>query len=127
MYDLKSQHRSSLSTRLQRARVQIREVGVKFDTNRDLLVEAQLTAPNLVVNATDERVIGTRAITVVRVQKGKSVTLDADEAMQLLPGDVLTVQRSALPASLGRSRFPVRGLGPSGASDNLLTPTGAAN
>jgi exopolysaccharide production protein ExoF len=68
---------------------------VKFDTNRSLLVEAKVTVPTLIGNS--DGPVETRSLTVVRIQDGKSETIDAPESMELLPGDVLRVQRSIIP------------------------------
>jgi polysaccharide biosynthesis/export protein ExoF len=117
MFDLKSERNASLSSELQRTRLELDDIGVKFDTSRNLLVEAQLTAPNLVSTVADG-IVGTRSLVVVRVQDGKPVTLDAEEHMELLPGDVLKVERAAMPSGIGMDRIPVR---------NLFTPTAGKN
>lgn len=113
IFDLKSQRSASITADLQRTRVELEDVGVKFETNRHLLVEAQLTSPNL-VSMVDDDVLGGRSLTVVRLQDGKPVTIDAEEHMELLPGDVLKVQRSVLPSRTALDRDPMR---------NLFTPT----
>jgi polysaccharide biosynthesis/export protein ExoF len=109
IFDLKSQHHATISSDMQRTRLELEEISVKFDTNRSILVEAQLTAPTL-VSSVDEGAIGGRSLTVVRVQDGKPLTLDAEEHMILLPGDVLKIQRSVIPSAMGPDRIPVRGL-----------------
>jgi exopolysaccharide production protein ExoF len=106
MFDLKSQHTSTLSTDMQRTRLELQEIGIKFDTNRDILAEAQLTAPTL-VSSVDDGAIGARSLTVVRVVDGKPSTLDAEEHMVLLPGDVLKIQRSVIPSAMGADRIPI--------------------
>jgi exopolysaccharide production protein ExoF len=110
IFDLKSERNASLTAELQRIRLDIDDIGVKFDTNQSLLVEAQITAPTLVGNS--DGVIESRSLTVVRVQDGKSQTIDADENTELLPGDVLRVQRSILPtgvpSGLGGQRIEIR-------------------
>lgn len=110
IFDLKSERNANLTAELQRIRLDIDDIGVKFDTNQSLLVEAQITAPTLVGNS--DGVIESRSLTVVRVQDGKSQTIDADENTELLPGDVLRVQRSILPtgvpSGLGGQRIEIR-------------------
>jgi len=106
MFDVKADHNDKVNADLQRTRLELDEVANKFDTNRNLLVETQLTAPSL-VNTVDDETVGTRSLSVVRVRDGQAVTIDAPEHMELLPGDVLKVQRSAIPATLdGLRRIP---------------------
>ncbi len=114
IFELKSDHNAKLTTELQRTRFDIDDIGIKFDTNRNLLMEAQYTSPTLVGNF--DGVVEARGLTVIRVQDGKAVTIDADESTELLPGDVLKVQRSVLPLGLEAHKFGVR---------NVITPTGA--
>ena len=109
IFELKSQHNEAISTDMQRTRLELDEIAIKLDTNRNILVEAELTAPAL-VSSVDEGAIGGRSLTVVRVQDGKPLTLDAEEHMILLPGDVLKIQRSVIPSARGPDRIPVRGL-----------------
>jgi exopolysaccharide production protein ExoF len=109
IFDLKSQHNAAISTDMQRTRLELDEIAIKLDTDRNILVEAELTAPAL-VSSVDEGAIGGRSLTVVRVQDGKPLTLDAEEHMILLPGDVLKIQRSVIPSARGPDRIPVRGL-----------------
>jgi exopolysaccharide production protein ExoF len=109
MFDLRSQHTTAISAEMQRNRLELQEIGIKFDTNRDILTDAQLMAPTL-VSSIDDGAIGARSLTVVRVVDGKSSTVDAEEHMVLLPGDVLKVQRSAIPSALAKDRLPVHSL-----------------
>jgi exopolysaccharide production protein ExoF len=95
IFDLKSERNASLTAEVQKVRMDLDEVSVKFDTNRSLLVEAKVTVPTLIGNS--DGPVETRSLTVVRVQDGKSETIDAPESMELLPGDVLRVQRSIIP------------------------------
>ena len=99
IFDLKSERNATLTTQLQQARLDLDDVRVKFETNQNLLVEAQVTVPTLVGNS--DGVVEGRSLTVVRVRDGKAQTIDADEQTELLPGDVVRVQRSILPNSLG--------------------------
>ncbi len=99
IFDLKSERNASLTAEVQKVRMDIDDISVKFDTNRSLLVEAKLTAPTLV--GVSDGAIETRSLVVVRMQDGKEQTIDADEHTEILPGDVLRVQRSILPGSLG--------------------------
>lgn len=114
IFELKSERNSFLTSELQRTRLDLDEIGIKFDTNKSLLVEAQLTVPTLIGNS--DGIVETRSLTVVRVTDGKSQTIDADENTELLPGDVLRVQRSILPTALS---------GPLLGPRNPITPIGA--
>jgi protein involved in polysaccharide export with SLBB domain len=113
IFDLKSERNASLTAELQRTRLDLDEVGNKFETSKSLLVEAQLTVPTLIGNS--DGVVETRSMTVVRVQEGKMTTIDADEHTELLPGDVLRVQRSIIPTALA---------GPQPGPRNVIAPTG---
>jgi exopolysaccharide production protein ExoF len=99
VFDLKITRSAKLTEELQRTRVDLADIANRFRTDRDLLVEAQITTPTMVSGSSD--LIETRSLTVVRVQEGKTVTLQADENTQLLPGDVLKVQRGMLPTMAG--------------------------
>jgi len=114
IFDLKSERNATLTAELQRTRIDLDEVDSKFVTNQSLLVEAQLAVPTLVGNS--DGVVDVRSLTVVRVQDGKAQTIEADENTELLPGDVLRVQRSIIPTALGTQQL---GLG------NVLTQTKA--
>jgi predicted nucleic acid-binding Zn-ribbon protein len=98
IFDLKSERNASLTAELQRTRMDLDEVGTKFETNQSLLVEAQLMVPTLVGNS--DGLVEARSLTVVRVQDGKAQSIEADENTELLPGDVLRVQRSIIPTAL---------------------------
>lgn len=127
MFDLKSERNANLTAELQRTRLDIDDIGIKFETNQSLLVEAQFTAPTLVGNS--DAPVETRSLTVVRVQDGKAETIDADETTELLPGDVLRVQRSILPTifpvELGGKRFEIRNVITPRIPSNVITTTGA--
>lgn len=99
IFDLKSERNATLTAEIQKIRMDLDEIGVKFDTNQSLLVEAQVTIPTLV--GSSDGAVETRSLAVVRVQDGKSETIDAEEHMELLPGDVLRVQRAILPGAPG--------------------------
>lgn len=113
IFDLKSQRNASVTAEVQKVRMDIDDISVRFDTNRSLLVEAKVTVPTLVGNS--DGPVEARALVVVRMQDGKSLTIEADENTELLPGDVLRIQRSFLPGSIG-------GIG-SLEQTSLLTPT----
>ena len=115
MFDLKSERHATLTAELQKTRIDLDEVGGKFETNQSLLMEAQFMVPTLVGNS--DGVVEARSLIVVRVQDGKAQSIDADENTELLPGDVLRVQRSILPTALGPQPF----LGPR----NVVTQTKA--
>lgn len=108
IFDLKSERSAALMAELQRTRVDLDEIGIKFETNQSLLIEAQLTVPTLVGNS--DGVVDARSLVVVRVQDGKARSIEADETTELLPGDVLRVQRSIIPAALGTQQYVPRGL-----------------
>jgi exopolysaccharide production protein ExoF len=108
IFDLKSERNVSLTAELQRTRMDLDEVGTKFETNQSLLVEAQLTMPTLVGNS--DGAVEVRSLTVVRVQDGKAQSIEADEGTELLPGDVLRVQRSIIPTALGTQQLGPRSL-----------------
>jgi exopolysaccharide production protein ExoF len=103
IFDLKSERNASLTAELQKTRIDLDEVGGKFETNQSLLMEAQLIMPTLVGNS--DGVVETRSLTVVRVQDGKAQSIEADENTELLPGDVLRVQRSIIPTGLGMQQL----------------------
>ena len=99
IFDLKSKQNATLTSQLQEARLDLDDVRSKFETSQSLLVEAQVTVPTLVGNS--DGVVEGRSLTVVRVQDGKTRTIDADEQTELLPGDVVRVQRNILPSPFG--------------------------
>lgn len=101
IFELKSERNVTLTAEVQKIRMDLDEIGVKFDTNRSLLVEAQVTIPTLVGNS--DGAVETRSLAVVRVENGQARTIDAEEHTELLPGDVLRVQRSILPGTVGVS------------------------
>jgi protein involved in polysaccharide export with SLBB domain len=113
IFDLKSERNASLTAEVQKVRMDLDDVGVKYETNRHLLFEAKVTVPTLVGNT--DGAIETRSLTVVRVQDGKARTFDAEEHTEILPGDVIRVQRSILPSALNVRAFS--GLNP-------ILPTG---
>lgn len=114
LFDLRSERRSRLNVDLQRTRLDLEDIAVKLETNQDLMVEARLSTPSLVSNSDD--LIETRSLTVVRVENGKTITLDADENTELFPGDVLKVQRSPILSGVGIGKFRAR---------SLISPTAA--
>lgn len=106
IFDLKSERNATLTAELQRTRIELDEVGTRFETNQSLLVEAQLMVPTLVGNS--DGVVEARSLTVVRVQDGKALSIEADESTVLLPGDVLRVQRSVIPTALDMQQLRPR-------------------
>jgi polysaccharide biosynthesis/export protein ExoF len=107
VFDLKSERNAKLTAELQQTRMDLDEVGIKFETNQSLLVESQLTVPTLVGNS--DGVVEARSLVVVRVLDGKAQSIEADENTELLPGDVLRVQRSIIPTTgLGMERLGPR-------------------
>jgi polysaccharide biosynthesis/export protein ExoF len=103
IFDLKSERNATLTAELQKTRIDLDEVGGKFETNQSLLVEAQLVMPTLVGNS--DGLVETRSLIVVRVQDGKTQSIEADENTELLPGDVLRVQRSIISTGLGMQQL----------------------
>lgn len=98
IFDLKSERNASLTAEVQKVRMDLDDVSVRFETNRNLLVEAKMTVPTLVGNS--DGPVEARSLTVVRMDDGKALTIEAQEHTELLPGDVLRVQRSILPGAL---------------------------
>ncbi len=113
IFDMKSERNATLTAELQQTRIDLDEVGIKFETNQSLLVESQLTVPTLVGNS--DGVVEGRSLTVVRVQDGKEQSIETDENTELLPGDVLRVQRSIIPTMA----LDIEQLGPR----NMITQT----
>jgi len=98
IFDLKSERNASLTAEVQKVRMDLDDVSVRFETNRNLLVEAKMTVPTLIGNS--DGPVEARSLTVVRMDNGKALTIEAQEHTELLPGDVLRVQRSILPGAL---------------------------
>lgn len=113
IFDLKSQRNATVTAEVQKVRMDIDDVSVKFDTNRSLLVEAKVTVPALV--GVSDGAVETKSLVVVRMQDGKTQTIDATESTELLPGDVLRIQRTILPGSLGIGTLE---------QTSLMTPVG---
>ena len=111
IFDLRSERNASLTAEVQKVRMDLDDISVRFETNRSLLVEAKVTVPTLIGNS--DGPVETRSLTVVRMENGKALTIDAQEHTELLPGDVLRVQRSILPGAPG-----IGSLEPT----NLMTP-----
>ncbi|WP_449254546.1 polysaccharide biosynthesis/export family protein [Bosea sp. (in: a-proteobacteria)] len=120
IFDLKSERNASLTAEVQKVRMDIDDISVRFDTNKSLLVEAKVTVPTLV--GVSDGAVETRSLVVVRMQDGKALTIDASEHTELLPGDVLRVQRSILPDALGIGPLEQTSLTAPAAS--LTTPAG---
>jgi protein involved in polysaccharide export with SLBB domain len=99
IFDLKSQRNAAVTAEVQKVRMDIDDVSVRFDTNRSLLVEAKVTVPALV--GVSDGAVETKSLVVVRMLDGKTQTIDATESTELLPGDVLRIQRTILPGTLG--------------------------
>jgi len=77
---------------LEQTHVDLADIDIKWSTSKNLLVEAQITAPTLI--GVSDSLIETRKLTLVRVVNGKEQTIEANEHTVLLPGDVLKVQRN---------------------------------
>jgi protein involved in polysaccharide export with SLBB domain len=120
IFELKFARQVKLSEDLQRTRLDLQEVLNKLDTNQNLMVEAQITAPSLV--STADEIVEARSITVIRAEEGKSATLEAEDTTELLPGDVLKVQRSVVPSGLSLEKSGLRSK-----LRGLLTPVGNKN
>lgn len=116
IFDLKSERNASLTAELQKTRLDLDDINIKFETNQSLLVEAQLIVPTMV--GTSDGVVEARSLTVVRVQGGNAQTIDAEEHTELLPGDVLRVQRTILPSALDGQKLMPR---------NIVTSTEVRN
>jgi exopolysaccharide production protein ExoF len=103
IFELKNQRQASLVKELEKVGQDLEEVAVKLDTSQNLMAEVQFTAPNMVSRSSD--FMEARILTVVRMQDGKAVTFDAEETTELLPGDVLKVEKSMVPSGVaGRLR-----------------------
>lgn len=109
LFELKNDRQARLTKELQQTRLNLDEVAIRFDTSRKLMAQAQLATPRLVSDAPD--ITEGRSLTVVRLNDGKAATIDADENTELLPGDVLKVEKSVIPAGIANERLP--GPGPS--------------
>ena len=68
---------------------------MKIDTSQNLLAEIRNVGPTLVGNSSD--LIEGRSFTIVRVQDGKTSTIEADENTEVFPGDVLKVEKNIIP------------------------------
>ena len=108
IFDLKSQQNAALTAEVQKVRMDIDDISVRFDTNRSLLVEAKVTVPTLA--GVSDGAVETKSLVVVRMQDGKAQEIDATEHTQLLPGDVLRIQRTILPGALGIGSLEQTGL-----------------
>jgi predicted nucleic acid-binding Zn-ribbon protein len=116
LFDLKSERHAKLTTELQRTRLDLEGVAMKLDTSRSLMAEVQFMRPNLLSSSSD--IIEGRSLTIVRVQDGKSTTIEAEDNAELYPGDVLKVEKSIIPTG-----FPgeeISGL-------HLIMPTAGRN
>lgn len=92
IYTLQEDRRARLSAELQQTRLELEETSNRMDTNRRLMMEAQVTAPILAAGSDDAG--GSREILIVRTENGRKSTIQADDHIELQPGDVLKVQRS---------------------------------
>lgn len=116
LFALKNERNAKLTAELQRLRLELQEVTTKLDTNRSLMAEVQFTRPNSISSSSD--IIEGRSLTIVRMQDGKSTTIDADDSTELYPGDVLKVQRSIIPTGIPVGDIP---------GDHLIMPTAGRN
>ncbi len=95
-----------INTDLQKARADAEAAASQLKTSRNLLVEAEVTAPAMyaAVNQPDDA----PKFTIARHTRDGVQTVSADSNAEVLPGDVLTVERRDLPSgetgSLAQSR-----------------------
>jgi len=115
-FDLKSDRQAKLNLELRRNRLDLAEVAVKIDTDRNLMTEARVTVPSLTSSLSD--MVEGRNLTIVRVLDGKAVTIDAEETSELYPGDVLKVKKSFLPSEIATDET---------AEPTLFMPTAGRN
>jgi len=98
IFDIENERHTRLNSELQRTRLELEQVAMKIDTNQNLLVEIRSVGPSLVGYSPD--LIEGRVLTIVRVQDGKTSTIEADENTELYPGDVLKVEKNIIPTDI---------------------------
>jgi polysaccharide biosynthesis/export protein ExoF len=94
-FDLQSKQHENLMSELEQTRIDLDGIAIRIDTNQKLLVEARLATPDLVADS--EGLADTRNLTIIRVEKGKTQSIEANENTELLPGDVLKVRQATSP------------------------------
>jgi len=97
IFDLKEERRAKLSAELQQTRLELEETFNRIETNRRLMMEAQITAPVLAAGSDDST--DSHVFLIVRSEDGRKTTIRADDHLELQPGDVLKVQRNYSPIS----------------------------
>lgn len=108
IFDLQSERRAKLHAELQLTRLELEETFNKINTNRNLMMEARVTAP--VLAAGSDQNVESRGFVIVRSEEGKKRTIDAGDHIELQPGDVLKVQRTySGPSELDAASFRVPG------------------
>jgi exopolysaccharide production protein ExoF len=104
IFDLKSERQTKLNKELQKTRLDLDEVSVKLDTNQQLMQEAQSSASTLVSNLSD--IVVAHSFSIIRTDDGRGTTIDAEENTELLPGDVLKVEKSAIASDIADRAGP---------------------
>jgi hypothetical protein len=98
IFDIKNERNTKLNEELQRTRLELEQVAMRIDTSQNLLGEIRSVGPILVGNSSN--LIEGRILTIVRMQDEKIVTIEADETTELVPGDVLKVEKSIIPLDI---------------------------
>jgi polysaccharide biosynthesis/export protein ExoF len=104
-FDLQNERRAKLNSELQQLRLDIEDVQSKIEIARDLIIEAETTAPDAMRKRAETS--GARDLIIVRMVDGRSTPLVAREEMALQPGDVLRagpLQSSFGPVTIGAGR-----------------------
>lgn len=108
IFDLQNERRAKLSSDVQQTRLELEETFNRINTNRNLMMEAQMTAPILAASSND--VGESRLFLIVRTADGKTTTIQAEDHLELQPGDVLKVQRSyPMPSEADAASFRAPG------------------
>jgi protein involved in polysaccharide export with SLBB domain len=98
IFDIKNERNTKLNEELQRTRLELEQVAMRIDTSQNLLGEIRSVGPILVGNSSN--LIEGRILTIVRMQDEKIITIEADETTELVPGDVLKVEKSIIPLDI---------------------------
>ena len=91
--ELQSERRVKLNGELQQTRLELEESRSRIETTRNLMIEAEITAPALTVRRKSRPLDKEYSFLIVRTQDGKATNLPADENTPLEPGDVIKVDR----------------------------------
>jgi exopolysaccharide production protein ExoF len=122
--DLKNEHESTVNKELQQNVMGLEEVSVKLGTSRKLMVDGQVRSN--IIGASSTNVVDSRRLTVTRVLNGKTMTIDADESTELLPGDVLNVDAPGASAKREALRSRASYKGAMNVAEQFDPATGAA-